>query len=563
VVILKSKMWRDIGENKTAYVACAVVIVIGLMTYTSMQMARDNLAVAREEFYRQYHYADGFAKIRAMPYSRVEKLEEIEGIDQIQGRLVHDVRVLMPQKEKNVYLRLISLDMGKSDSLNGVKLSRGSFSGEGEKAIVLADKFFDANRLSLGDTLTVIIEGKKVELKIAGTGQSPEYIYAMKDVQTIFPDPQAFEVAYMPYDVMEGLFNQKGTVNDISFTLKPGYGFDDVKERLETELEKYGLESLIPARDQMSNAILTQELKQLEKTSRSVPLLFLLISAIILYIMLKRLVESQRGQIGTLMAFGYRKGEIIFHYLSYGLIVGAAGGVMGGILGTALSASMTKMYQEFFSLPGLAGRFSVKYFLSGILLSVGFSLIGAFEGAKGILRLKPVDAMRPPVPVFNRSRYEINTYLLAEDVLHVREGMKVTLIQKRKDGDYRFYGIVKSIAPSAVEKVSALGLIERRVKVTVQPGGNMPELRPGYSVDVEFRVLEQKDKLAVPKTCLFPYEGGDALWVVRDGRARVQKVTKGMETQELVVIEQGLKPGDKVIKNPRLEGLKEGKKVRG
>ncbi|WP_422448516.1 efflux RND transporter periplasmic adaptor subunit [Thermoanaerobacterium sp. DL9XJH110] len=165
--------------------------------------------------------------------------------------------------------------------------------------------------------------------------------------------------------------------------------------------------------------------------------------------------------------------------------------------------------------------------------------------------------------IVGTGRYEINTYLLAEDVLHVREGMKVTLIQKRKDGDYRFYGIVKSIAPSAVEKVSALGLIERRVKVTVQPEGNMPELRPGYSVDVEFRVLEQKDKMAVPKTCLFPYEGGDALWVVRDGRARVQKVTKGMETQELVVIEQGLKPGDKVIKNPRLEGLKEGKKVRG
>jgi len=156
---------------------------------------------------------------------------------------------------------------------------------------------------------------------------------------------------------------------------------------------------------------------------------------------------------------------------------------------------------------------------------------------------------------------EVNAYLLTEDVLPVKEGMKVTLIQKRKDEDYKFNGTVKSVAPSAVEKVSALGLIERRVKVTIRPEGNQPELRPGYALDVEFSVLEQQNKLAVPKTCLFPYEDGDALWVAKDGRAQIRKVIKGMETDELVVIEQGLKPGDKVIKNPQLEGLEEGKGV--
>ncbi|MBC7326389.1 MAG: efflux RND transporter periplasmic adaptor subunit, partial [Moorella sp. (in: Bacteria)] len=109
--------------------------------------------------------------------------------------------------------------------------------------------------------------------------------------------------------------------------------------------------------------------------------------------------------------------------------------------------------------------------------------------------------------------------------------------------------------------VSALGLVERRVKVTIQPEGNLPELRPGYTLDVEFSVLEQHDKLAVPKTCLFPYEDGEALWVVRDGRAQIQKIEKGMETDELIVIEQGLQPGDIVIKNPHLEGLEVGKRV--
>lgn len=159
------------------------------------------------------------------------------------------------------------------------------------------------------------------------------------------------------------------------------------------------------------------------------------------------------------------------------------------------------------------------------------------------------------------SLYEVNVYLLTEDILNVHEGMKVKLIQERKDKDYEFSGVVKAIAPSAVEKMSALGLVERRVKVVITPEGEIPELRPGYALDVKFTVLQQQNKLAVSKTTLFPYEDGDALWVVRNGVAVIQKVKKGLKTDELVVIEEGLKAGDTVIKNPELEGLEEGKKV--
>jgi len=405
MVILRRKMLRDIGRNKMAYIACAIVVIIGLMTYTAMQMSKDNLFIARENFYSQYHLADGFAKVKSMPYSQVEKLKDIQGIDEIQGRLVEDVRVLGMDEEKNIYLRLISMKQEKPYILNGVQLLKGSLPEENDRAVLLGDKFFTAHELSLGETLTVIIEGKRVKLNIAGTGQSPEFVYAMKDAQNLFPDPEAFEVAYMPYDVMESLFARKGMVNDITFTLKPGFEFEDVEQALEIELKKYGMESLVAQKDQTSNAMLTQELDGLETSSRTVPILFLGIAAIILYIMLKRMVESQRGQIGTLKACGYRNNEILLHYLSYGLMVGLAGGILGGLSGTALSISMTKMYQQYFSLPNLTGRFSWQYFLSGILLSAGFSLIAAYQGAKSVLSLKPVDAMRPPVPAFNKKSW--------------------------------------------------------------------------------------------------------------------------------------------------------------
>jgi len=400
--MLWRKMWRDMAENKIAYIACTIVIAIGLMTYTSMSMSKDHLFAAKDEFYRNYHFADGFAKVKAIPLPRAQSiLTDVEGVDQVNGRLVKEVGVLTPSLE-NVYLRLISYDETQRHRLNDVQLLQGSFPKIDSHQILLADKFFKAHALSIGDQIPVVIDGQQVELTVSGSGQSPEYVYTLKEAQAIAPDPRTFEVGYLPYEDMEMLFGQKQMVNDLVFTLKPGVSFADVEGKLKSALKPYQLEALYEAKDQLSNAMLSEELKQLEKMAKSMPILFLAVAAIILYIMLKRLVESQRGQIGTLKAFGYRNSEIISHYLSYGLFIGLVGGVLGGAMGTALSGVMIDLYQSYFSLPNLVAGFSLQYFLYSLLVSTLFCLFASYQGVKGALKLQPAEAMRPPVPIFTK-----------------------------------------------------------------------------------------------------------------------------------------------------------------
>ncbi|WP_458411592.1 ABC transporter permease [Schinkia sp. CFF1] len=398
--MLWRKMIRDIRENKFAYLACAVVIAIGLMAYTSMSIAKDGLFYAKDQFYQEYHFADGFAKVKAIPYERAKALAEIDGIAKVDGRFIKDVRVLMPDTKENVYLRLISLHTPEGNELNGIKLEKGKFPEGKHQQVLVADKFYQAHGLELGNKINVIIEGKQVELSISGTGQSPEYIYALKELQTIAADPKTFEVAYMPYEDMEQLFNQKGLVNDISFTLKPGFKFEDVEQRVKSALDRYELEGLYAAKDQLSNAMLTEELKQLERIASSMPLIFLGIAAIILYIMLKRLVESQRGQIGTLKAFGYRNLEILLHYMWYGVFIGVLGGVLGGLLGMWVSKYYLKLYQMYFSLPNLEAHTSLQYFYLGIIMTALFSAAASFQGVKSVIHLQPAEAMHPVVPTF-------------------------------------------------------------------------------------------------------------------------------------------------------------------
>ena len=118
-------MLRDLHENIGAYLACMVIVIIGLMVFTSFSMVRDNLQSARDRFYKNQNFADGFVQLRSLPYSEVEKLRRIKGIAAIEGGMVKDVRVIFPDRQDNTYLRLISLDPELANPINGMLLIQG------------------------------------------------------------------------------------------------------------------------------------------------------------------------------------------------------------------------------------------------------------------------------------------------------------------------------------------------------------------------------------------------------------------------------------------------------
>ena len=113
--------------------------------------------------------------------------------------------------------------------------------------------------------------------------------------------------------------------------------FSDVKDDISAILRPYGLMSIYEATDQQSNSVMVQELEGIAAVSTSMPVMFLLIAGAIVYIMLKRLVELQRGQIGLLKAFGFSDMQILTHYIAYVSVMGVSGALLGSLSGTLLS----------------------------------------------------------------------------------------------------------------------------------------------------------------------------------------------------------------------------------
>ena len=164
--------------------------------------------------------------------------------------------------------------------------------------------------------------------------------------------------------------------------------------------------------------------------------------------------------------------------------------------------------------------------------------------------------------VFTNEGYKLESFVLASDALDIKVGSPVQVTQATSTVHKSFEGTVSAVDISAVERISPLGLKENRVKITIQLAKPSPNVVLGSNVDVKFTTVEIPAQLMIPKTALFPYQEGDAVWMIREGKAKIQPVKKGLENDSQVMIEQGLVAGDLILQDPSLKELKEGKRLK-
>ena len=110
-------------------------------------------------------------------------------------------------------------------------------------------------------------------------------------------------------------------------------------------------------------------------------------------------------------------------------------------------------------------------------------------------------------------------------------------------------------------------LIEPQVDVatrTVRVRAIVPNmdhrLKPGMFANLTLTVGTKEKALTLPEDCLFPHDGGFAVYRATDGVAELVPVKVGFRTPGKIEILEGLKPGDKVARSGNLR-LAPGRKL--
>ena len=194
-------------------------------------------------------------------------------------------------------------------------------------------------------------------------------------------------------------------------------------------------------------------------------------------------------------------------------------------------------------------------------------------GGKAVTVLSPVDgrvlkihekserlvtAGSSLVDIGDPSAIELVIDVLSSDAIMVRQGSRVLITNW--GGDKQLQGVVKTVVPAAFNKVSALGIEEKRVNIVAVLGANEPLLGDNFRVQASIVLREAKSVLQVPVSSLFRGKNGWHLFVIEDGKAVEKAVALGMRGTWQAEVLTGLKEGQRVVVHPSNE-LKDGMAV--
>lgn len=162
-----------------------------------------------------------------------------------------------------------------------------------------------------------------------------------------------------------------------------------------------------------------------------------------------------------------------------------------------------------------------------------------------------VAAGQPLLEVGDPGDLEIEAEILSHHAVRIAPGSRVLL--ERWGGESALEGLVRTVEPAGFTKISALGVEEQRVRVIadlVSPPATWRRLGDGYRVEATFVLWERTDALSVPASAVFRRDGGHAVFVVEDGRARVRPVVVGHTSGLLTEVVAGLEAGETVVVHP-------------
>ena len=397
--VLDRKLLRDLWHIRAQALAISLVIGSGVAVFVmSLGMMR-SMDVTGQAYYDRYGFANLYAGVKRAPNYLIDTIRAIDGVSVATTRITAQSVLDVEGFDEPITGRFHSLPMRGDAQLNKVVLRSGRMiDPKREDEVLVSEAFAQSHGLTPGSRLSANLNGIKRSLRIVGLVLSPEYIYAISAGEMV-PDSVRFGVVWIGRDQLAAAFGLEGAFNEVLIRLDRSGNEKEVIRQVDILLDRYGGVGAYGLSEHVSDQFLKNELDQLETMTRVLPPIFLAVAAFLLNVVLSRLIDTEREQIGLLKSFGYKTRSISWHYIKLVLVLTTLGVLMGWVFGAWLGRGMAELYKNYFVFPFLYFEANIDVFFLAALVSYGAALLGTAYAVLRATRLPPAEAMRPPAPV--------------------------------------------------------------------------------------------------------------------------------------------------------------------
>lgn len=387
--MLTRKLLRTAWSYKSQFISMIIMIAIGVGIFLGFNIEWKSLEHDAFNFLEDTNYADfriysetGFTE------DAVKAIRKIDGVDA--ATRYFNVNVGIKDTKKSV-----ALNVSENYTVSTMMVTDGTEYDENSGGIWLSDKFADANNIKLGDKLTFTYTGVEITGEVVGLAKSGENLICVADENQIMPDYESFGFAYISPKTLEialgtAFYPQINIISDMD------------KATLEQKIkDAVGTTFLVVAKNEhYSYAGVLSESEEGKTMGSVLPVLFLAIAILTMVTTMHRISASEKVQIGTLKALGFRDRKILIHYTSYGLMIGLIGVVLGVVLGyfvAALVISPNGMMGTYLDMP-VWDLVMPDFCIPVMVLIMLFLTLISYLSVKKMLKGTAGDALRPYTP---------------------------------------------------------------------------------------------------------------------------------------------------------------------
>ncbi|MHA1513388.1 MAG: ABC transporter permease [Candidatus Hodarchaeales archaeon] len=414
-------IYRAINANKIRFLTIALVIAIGITSFNGMITAFVHMTRTYDQAFEDHNMASftittanpgGSGEDAWIDYNNLTQyLTDFQNqesrLKAFELRITHSTVLEIRGTRQNGHIVAMSTIDSEGNyrdqpDVNGYKILSGNqFSEISRYQNVCLIEAHLAEYWKLEQHEFISVGDNQASFEVQGTIGSPEYLINMGSYGDIMPSPRRFGVIFLPLKTAQALLNVPGKVNEISVLLEDGLSqntretiADDLRSFLE---DIYGLKLSDPVDidNQPAYWVLRLDIEEAREFGLILPLIILGMAIGGLYVLLGRMVVSERKDIGVAQALGYSRNTIINQYLGIAMVISIVGTIIGTLLGLVFLNFFSPMYVDMLTIP-FRPEVTLEWpiILIGIVIGLLTGFIGGYFPVKGSIQPLPAESLR-------------------------------------------------------------------------------------------------------------------------------------------------------------------------
>ena len=426
-LILFKKLFRMVKDNFKQFLSIIAISFLAICLFAGLTSNAKNLENRANKVYSESNFADIYVTTTSNKNVDYDSIKNIDGVEKVERRSYIPVKFLNKSinviiEEDNVLSSPILLD--------------------GKEGFLVMPTFLADNKLSIGDNINItfenyfldiidksilekissyVKEGKndflnaeKIELeyKITGSMYHPEGVqnssfsssvaevkidtFLLNFLVKVLENYDLPSSSSLSYQEVKQLIMQYFS-NQTLIKIDEKCDKEEVLSKVKAKFESFEDTEVLLAQvsdNLVSSLALNQDVSQAQKLTYVFPIVFFLVSFLVIVTTLSQIILKERTQIGALKAIGVKNKDIYFHYISYGSFLCFLGGVLGFFIGPLIIPKVMGIkYDMLWDLPKVSMGFFHLQSILILLALVLFASLVSFLIVRNVLKEKAVDLL--------------------------------------------------------------------------------------------------------------------------------------------------------------------------